>query len=58
MVTIDSSFFGVHVYDVGGVICVECDEGADGSALQPVLLLVISRIDVVTDANMFVMVLF
>jgi len=54
MVTIDSSLFAVHVYDVGRVICVEYDERADGTALQFVLLLVASRIDVVTDADTLV----
>jgi len=53
MVTIDFSFFAVHVYDVGGVICVAYEERADGSALQLVLLLVVSRIGVVTDASTF-----
>jgi len=34
MVTIDSSFFAAHVYDVGGAIRAEYDERADGPALQ------------------------
>jgi len=54
MVTIDSSLFTIHVYDVGRIICVEYDEGAGGPALQLVLLLVVRRIDVVTDADTFV----
>jgi len=54
MVTIDSSLFAIHVYDVGRVICVKYDERADGPALQRVLLLVVRRIDVVTDADTFV----
>jgi len=54
MVTIDSSVFAIHVYDVGRVICVKYDEWADGPALQLVLLLVVRRIDVVTDADTFV----
>jgi len=54
MVTIDSSLFAIHVYDVGRVICVKYDEWADGPALQLVLLLVVRRIDVATDADTFV----
>jgi len=54
MVTIDSSLFAIHVYDVGRVICVKYDEWADGPALQLVLLLVVRRIDVVTDTDTFV----
>ena len=54
MVTIDSSFFAIHVYDIGLVICVEYDERADGPALQLALLLVVRRIDVVADADTFV----
>jgi len=54
MVTIDSSLFAIHVYDVGRVVCVKYDEWADGPALQLVLLLVVRRIDVVTDTDMFV----
>jgi len=54
MVTIDSSLFASHVYDVGRIICVNDDEWAYGPALQLVLLLVVRRIDVVTDADMFV----
>jgi len=54
MVTIDSSLFAVHVYDVGRVICVEYDGRADGPALQLVLLLVVSRKNVVTDADTLV----
>lgn len=55
MGTIDSSLFAVHVYDVGSFICVEYDERADGPAVQLVLLLVVSRIDVVADADTLVM---
>ena len=51
MVTIDSSLFATHVYDVGRIICVKYDEWADGPALQLVLLLVVLRMDVVTDAD-------
>jgi len=54
MVTIDSSLFSIHVYDVGRIVCVKYDEWADGLALQLVLLLVVRRIDVVTDADTFV----
>jgi len=54
MVTIDSSLFAIHVYDVGRIICAKYDEWADGPALQLVLLLVVRRIDVVTDADTFV----
>jgi len=54
MVTIDSSLFAIHVYDVGRIICVEYDEWADGPALQLVLLLVARRIDVVSDADALV----
>jgi len=54
MVTIDSSLFAIHVYDVRRVICVEYDEWADGPALQLVLLLVVRRIDVVTNTDTFV----
>jgi len=54
MVTIASSLFAVHVCDVGGVICVEYDERADGPDLQLFLLLVVSRIDVVTDMDTLV----
>jgi len=54
MVTIDSSLFAVHVYDVGKVIGIEYDDRADGPALQLVLWLVISRIDVVIEADTFV----
>jgi len=54
MVTIDSSLFAIHVYDMGRIICVEYDKWADGPALQLVLLLVVRGIDVVTDANTFV----
>jgi len=54
MVTIDSSLFAVHVYDVGRIICVKDAEWADNPALQLVLLLVVRRIDVVTDADTFV----
>jgi len=54
MVTIDSSFLTVQVYDVGRIICAKYDEWADGPALQLVLLLVLRRIDVVTDADTFV----
>jgi len=51
MVTIDSSLFAINVYDVGKTICVEYDEWADGLAFQLVLLLLVRRIDVVTDAD-------
>jgi len=54
MVTIDSSLFVIHVYDVGRIICVDDDEWADGPALQIVLLLVVRRIDFVTNADTFV----
>jgi len=54
MVTIDSSLFAIHVYDVGRVICVKYDEWSDGPALQLVFLLVVRRIDVVTDPDTFV----
>jgi len=54
MVTIDSSLFAIHVYDVGRVVRVKYDEWADGPALQLVLLLVVRRIDVVTDTDTFV----
>jgi len=54
MVTIDSSLFAIDVYDVGRVICVKYDERADGLALQLVLLLVVRRIDVVTNTDTFV----
>jgi len=54
MVTIDSSLFAIHVYDVGRIICVNDDEWADGPALQLVLLLVVRRIDVVTTADTLV----
>jgi len=54
MVTIDSSLVAIHVYDVDRIICVEYDEWADGPALQLVLLLVVRRIDVVTDTDTFV----
>jgi len=54
MVTIDSSLLAVHVYDAGRIICVKYDEWADGPALQLVLLLVVRRIDVVTDTDTFV----
>jgi len=54
MVTIDSSLFTIHVYDVGRIIRVKYDEWADGPALQLVLLLVVLRIDVVTDTDTFV----
>jgi len=55
MVTIDSSLFAIHVYDVRRIICVKYDEWADGHSLQLVLLLVVRRIDVVTDTDTFVM---
>jgi len=54
MVTIDSSLFAVHVYDVGRIICVKYDKWADGPSFQLVLLLVVRRIDVVTDTDTFV----
>jgi len=54
IVTINSSLFAVNVYDIGGVICVDFDERADGPALQLVLLLVVRRIDVATDADTLV----
>jgi len=54
MVTIDSSLFAIHVYDVGRIICFEYDKWADGPALELLLLLVARRIDVVTDADTFV----
>jgi len=54
MVTIDSSLFAIHVYDVGRIICVKYDEWADGPVFQLVLLLVVRRIDVVIDADTFV----
>jgi len=54
MVTIDSSLFAIHVYDVGRIICVKYDEWADVPALQLVLLFVVRRMDVVTDADTFV----
>jgi len=54
MVTIDSSLFAIFVYDVGRVICVEYDDWADGPALRLVVLLVVRRIDVVTDTDTFV----
>ena len=54
LVTIDSSLFANHVYDVGRIICVEQDKWADGLALQLVLLLVVRRIDVVADTDTFV----
>jgi len=54
MVTIDSSLFAIHVYDVRRVICVKYDEWADGPALQLVLLLVVRRIDVGTNTDTFV----
>jgi len=50
----DSSLFAIPVYDVGRVICVKNDEWADGPALQLVLLLVVRRIDVVTNTDTFV----
>jgi len=54
MVTIDSSLFAVHGYDIGRIICVKYDEWADGPALQLVLLLVDRRMDVVADTDTFV----
>jgi len=54
MVSIDSSLFAIHAYDVNIVVCVKYDEWADGPALQLVLLLVVRRIDVVTDPDTFV----
>jgi len=54
MVTIDSSLFAIHVYKVGRIICVKYDEWADGPTLELVLLLVVRRIDVVTDTDTFV----
>jgi len=54
MVTIDSSLLAIHVYDVGRIICVKYDDWADGPALPLVLLLVVRRIDVVTDTDTFV----
>jgi len=54
MVTIDSSLFAIHVYDVGRIIRVKYDELADGPALQLVLLFVVRRIDVVTGTDTFV----
>jgi len=54
MVTIDSSLFAIHVYDVRRVICVKYDEWADGPALQLVLLLVVRRLDVGTNTDTFV----
>jgi len=54
MVTIDSSLFAIHVYDVGRIICVKDDKWADGPALQLVLLLVVRRMDLVTDTDTFV----
>jgi len=54
MVTIDSSLFTIHVYDVGRVICVEYDERADDPALQLVPLLVVRRKYVFTDTDTFV----
>jgi len=54
MVTIDSSLFAIDVYDVGRVICVKYDERADGPAFKLVLLLVVRRIDVVTNTDTFV----
>jgi len=54
MVIIVSSFLTIHVYDVSIIICVKYDEWADGPALQLVLLLVVRRIDVVTDADTLV----
>jgi len=53
MVTIDSSFLAVHVYDVGRIISVKYVEWVDGPALQLVLLLDVRRIDVVIDADTF-----
>jgi len=53
MVTIDSSLFAIHVYVVGRIICVEYEEWADGPALQLVLLLVVRRIDLISDADTF-----
>jgi len=54
MVTIDSSLFAIHVYDEGRIICVNDDDWADSPALKLVLLLVVRRIDVVTNADTFV----
>jgi len=54
MVTIDSSLFAIHVYDVDRITCFKDDEWADGPALQLVLLLVVRRIDVGTDTETFV----
>jgi len=54
MVTIDSSLFAIHVYDVGRIICVKEDEWADGPALQLVLLFLVRLIDVVTDMDTFI----
>jgi len=51
MVTIDFSLFAIHVYDVGRIICVKYDEWADGPALQLAFLLVVRRIDVVTETD-------
>jgi len=54
VVTIDSSLSAIRVYDVGRIICVDEDEWADGPALQLVFLLVVLRIDEVTDTDTFV----
>ena len=54
MVTIDSSLFAIHGYEVGRIICVEYDEWADGPALQLVLLSVVRPIHAVTDTDTFV----
>jgi len=54
MVPLDSSLFAIHVYDVGRIICVKYDEWADGPALQLVLLMLVRRMDVVTDTDTFV----
>jgi len=54
MVTIVSSFLAFIVHDVSRIICVKYDEWAGGPALPLILLLVVLRIDEVTDADTFV----
>jgi len=54
MVSVDSSLFAAQVYVVGGVICVQYDNWADDPALHLVLLLVVSRLDAVMDADSLV----
>ena len=51
MVTADALLFSINVYDKRGVIGVRDHERANGFALQIILPIVVSRVDVVANLD-------